>query len=561
MAEIAARIAFDHKGIGAALHHHRFTVPMNQREYRWEGEHVRDLLQDLTKAIDNDNPTYFLGTIVLTGGELNEVSDGQQRLATVTILLAAIRDYMYVNDKERVESIEPVYLRERDLDSNQVVAKLRLNVDDNEYFTKAILATPGSPDRAVEPTLESHRRIKQAAELAQEHVEAIIAPLRPQDRVERLIRWVKFLRDGVLVILASVPSHLNAYAMFETLNDRGLKASQADLLKNYLLQRAGNRAAEAQRRWARMLGVLDSLDIEDLTVTYLRHVVILTEGPTKERELYAKVEATVTSQARAITFLDALAESSSAYAAILNPSHSLWNDYPASSRRHVQTLLDLQIQQVRPLIFAIVRFFAPQEAAKALRLCVSWSVRFLIVGRGGGGLLDRNYGLAAQRIGTGAVKTAAELARSMDFIPTDTEFEAAFGVARVSQSHLAKYYLRALELQVKGDPEPELIPNTDEIINLEHVLPENPGSHWPDVDPDTADAMRRRLGNMVLLRAKKNTVIGNKPFAEKKQTLKESAYELTSQVAEHESWGVKEISERQKRLAALAAKTWPVNVI
>lgn len=560
MTDMPARITFDHKGIGAALNHHRFTVPMNQREYRWEEEHVRDLLQDLSKAIDNDNPTYFLGTIVLTGGEQNEVSDGQQRLATVTMLLAAIRDYMFAHDRDRVESIEPVYLRERDIDTNQVVAKLKLNVDDNEFFTRAILSTPGSPERAVEPTLESHRRIKAAAELARQHVEAIVAPLRTEDRVERLIRWVKFLRDGVLVILARVPSHLNAYVMFETLNDRGLKASQADLLKNHLLRRAGDRAAEAQRRWARMLGVLDSLDIEDLTVTYLRHVVILTEGPTKERELYAKVEAVVNSQPRAISFLDTLADSSAAYAAVLNPSHSLWNDYPASCRRHVQTLLDLQIQQIRPLVFAIVRFFSPQEAAKALRLCVSWSVRFLIVG-GRGGLLDRNYGLAAQRVGTGVVKTVAQLAQTMDFVPTDAEFEAAFAVARVSQSHLAKYYLRALELQVKGDPEPELIPNGEEVINLEHVLPENLGNNWPEIDLDTAEAMRRRLGNMVLLKAKKNSVIGNKSFAEKKAFLKESAYELTREVSEREAWGVKEISERQKRLAALAAKTWPIGVV
>jgi hypothetical protein len=557
MAEAPARITFDHKGIGAALHHHRFTVPMNQREYRWEEEHVKDLLQDLAKAIDNDNPTYFLGTIVLTGGEQNEVSDGQQRLATVTILLAAIRDYMYANDRDRVESIEPVYLRERDLDTNQLVAKLRLNVDDNAYFTNTIISTPGSPERDTEPTLESHKRIRRAAELAQQHVESVVALLRPEDRVERLIRWVKFLRDGVLVILARVPSHLNAYVMFETLNDRGLKASQADLLKNYLLRRAGDRAAEAQRRWARMLGVLDSLDMDDLTVTYLRHVVILTEGPTKERELYAKVESVVTSQSRAISFLDMLADSSTAYAAVLTPSHALWNDYPASCRKHIQTLLDLQIQQIRPLVFAIVRSFSPQEAAKALKLCVSWSVRFLIVG-GRGGLLDRNYALAAQRVGTGEVKTAVALAKSMDFIPSDAEFEAAFAVARVSQSHLAKYYLRALELQIKGDPEPELIPNTDEVINLEHVLPDNPGDNWPEVEQETADAMRRRLGNMVLLKAKRNSAIGNKGFAEKRPLLAESAYRLTSEVGEQQTWGAKEITDRQRRLASLAARTWPI---
>ena len=86
-------ITFDHKGIGAILAHNRLTVPVNQREYAWEDEHVTDLFQDFANAIAK-RVSYFLGTIVLTGGKDNlpEVSDGQQRLATATILLAAIRD-------------------------------------------------------------------------------------------------------------------------------------------------------------------------------------------------------------------------------------------------------------------------------------------------------------------------------------------------------------------------------------------------------------------------------------------------------------------------------------
>ena len=87
-------IGFEHKGIGSALAHNILAVPPNQREYSWEEEHV-SLLSDFTNAIDNNQSTYFLGTIVLTKGadDTPEVSDGQQRLATTTIVLAAIRDY------------------------------------------------------------------------------------------------------------------------------------------------------------------------------------------------------------------------------------------------------------------------------------------------------------------------------------------------------------------------------------------------------------------------------------------------------------------------------------
>lgn len=119
------------------LAHNRLAVPVNQREYAWEEEHVKDLLQDFANAVARDI-SYFLGTIVLTHGknkDLPEVSDGQQRLATTTILIAAIRDYFYERgDIKRAEYREQEYLNNTDLESEQIVPKLKLNIDDNEFF-------------------------------------------------------------------------------------------------------------------------------------------------------------------------------------------------------------------------------------------------------------------------------------------------------------------------------------------------------------------------------------------------------------------------------------------
>lgn len=63
MAEQTSTIQFEHKGIGTALSHNRFVVPLNQREYSWEEEHVTDLFQDFSNAIATNKATYFLGTI------------------------------------------------------------------------------------------------------------------------------------------------------------------------------------------------------------------------------------------------------------------------------------------------------------------------------------------------------------------------------------------------------------------------------------------------------------------------------------------------------------------
>ncbi|MBM3498440.1 MAG: DUF262 domain-containing protein [Armatimonadetes bacterium] len=94
MPSTKGKIIFEHEGIGGVPAHNTLHVPLNQREYSWEEEHVRELFDDLDHAMEAGQASYFLGTIVFTTGDggITEVSDGQQRLATTTILLAAIRD-------------------------------------------------------------------------------------------------------------------------------------------------------------------------------------------------------------------------------------------------------------------------------------------------------------------------------------------------------------------------------------------------------------------------------------------------------------------------------------
>ena len=98
MPDATGDIRFNRCGIGTALKQNRLAVPPNQREYAWQDEHIKALFQDFSRCIQNKQTSYFLGTIVLTKGKGDtlEVADGQQRLATSTILLAAIRDYFHL---------------------------------------------------------------------------------------------------------------------------------------------------------------------------------------------------------------------------------------------------------------------------------------------------------------------------------------------------------------------------------------------------------------------------------------------------------------------------------
>lgn len=553
-----ASIQFDHKGIGQMLTDSRLAVPLNQREYAWEEEHITELFQDFQDAESSEEQEYFLGTIVMAQGDPPEVADGQQRLATVSIFLAAVRDFLLEGgDETRAKSLEETYLLKTEFRSTETTPRLRLNVADNEYYRKAILSRPGSSDREIQPSKPSHYRILTARDLAQKRVALIVAGFKPEKQAIRLADWVDFVRESARVIVVTVPDQYDAFRMFETLNDRGLPLAQSDLLKNYLLGRAGDRMEEVQSRWAAMVGALETVASDEIIVTYLRHFYITLHGPTRERELFAKIKEEIRNRQQAVTFAENLADNSVHYVALLNPHHEKWNAYGSGTRKHIATLQQLGIGQIRPMLFAIAQKFSVPEARLAFRLCVNWSVRFLITG-GRGGLLDVNYGLRAAEIGTGLIKTAKQLSTAMDeIVPNDAQFEAAFATTRVSNAGLARYYLRALERMAKGEADPEQIANDDEDeVNLEHILPQNPGPGWK-LDSEIASAYYKRIGNLALLQSRVNVAIGNKSFAEKAKVLKRSALLLTSEVGSEATWGVGEIEQRQTRLARLAVTTWP----
>jgi hypothetical protein len=94
-------------------------------------------------------------------------------------------------------------------------------------------------------------------------------------------------------------------------------------------------------------------------------------------------------------------------------------------------------------------------------------------------------------------------------------------------------------------------------FNLEHVLPKTPSSAWK-VNREVLDQYGNRLGNMVLLPAASNVQAANLAFEKKRPIFRADTRLLTQEVADCLIWGPAEIVGRQKKLAALALKTWPL---
>ncbi|MEA2691633.1 MAG: hypothetical protein QOJ16_1020, partial [Acidobacteriota bacterium] len=535
--------------------------------YAWDKTHANELFDDLETALTQDEE-YFLGSVVITkagNSGTPEVVDGQQRLATSVIFLAAIRDYLLsIQDEEWASDIEAKFLLSRQYPSREVLPQLSLNAYDHEYYLKRVLYRPGTDERmSATPLRASHRRIHANAQVAISRVKKIIAGATPEQRNLRLSNWIDYLRDRARLIVVLVPDDTHAYIMFETLNDRGLELSKVDLLKNYLFGRSGpDRQRETEQRWHSMIGVLESVGQEEVVSTYVRHLWASMHGPTRDRELFARIKAKVKSKNAVVQLASDLAENANTYAALLNPSHSLWGSYGAGARRHIETLLLLRMEQVRPCLLALIGHVAQAQLPKILKLLVTCSVRFLIVGGLGGGTMEKHYTKVAQKVRAGEIASAADVLSAMrEVSPNNAEFQEAFSRATVSQGHLARYYLRMLEIEAGGEKEPQHVPNQDErVITLEHVLPESPGKEWR-LDPDLMQAYYRRIGNLALLPKTPNELAGNEGYrSTKRAILKRSNFKLTFTIAENEEWGFAQIDKRQKELAELAVKAWPLRV-
>jgi hypothetical protein len=134
------------------------------------------------------------------------------------------------------------------------------NVGSVKYFLSALARAlrkffrawlKSEKDRPIPQPLTSHELIAQAFNEAQKQVARIVAPYAAKQHGNELNRWITFVEHGTQVILLKVPTRKRTYRMFETLNDRGLKTTQADLIKSFLLEKAGEpRLLEAQQKWA-----------------------------------------------------------------------------------------------------------------------------------------------------------------------------------------------------------------------------------------------------------------------------------------------------------------------
>lgn len=555
------------KGIGQLLHEKQLRVPFYQRSYAWKKPQVKELYDDLRRAIDDDREYYFLGSIVGCQDEQKsdviEIVDGQQRLATTAILLAAIRDRLHdLSDQKLANKFEEQYLfHEKGFRNPVRRPTVRLNDTDDHFFQERVMGF-GGRDKFKRPDMRtpSFRLIDDAAHIAASQVKEIVGTRKPNDQKGELDKWVNFIRDRARVIFIVVDDPADAFMIFETLNDRGLDLTVADLTKNYLFMKTGKEHVDtAQDHWARMATTLAASSDAEITKVYIHHLWSSFHGVTRDKELFRDLRDKYDNSTKALNFTKLLADTSTVYAALGNSDSDYWQDYGRHAKRHLAILnSSLKATQVRMLLLAVVDRFSKSDVGLVLTCCVWWSVRFLIAG-GSPSKWESHYATRAKSIRDGQIKNAADLIASMDsVVPGDDAFEAAFAEAEVGKA-VGRYFLACLEDAALRKGSPHLGQDDPALADREHILPENPDpQNWKHLTKEDHQRLCDRLGNHALLTPEENKKRKNGHFKDARVIYSRSNFVMTQRVGGHAGdWDEEAVQRRQKEMAKMAVVIWP----
>ena len=226
-----------------------FEIPSYQRLYAWTTEETDELLSDMMVSMDNDEEDYFLGSVVLirdSDSSVCQIIDGQQRLATLTILFCVLRELSNddrvsrsLDQQVRVEGdilagIEDGYrltLRERDRDRDF----FRNNVQDSGELEDFIHGE-------AEHSSESQQRIFENSKSLWEKLE--------QQSVERRNALSAFITQKCYVVVVTASDRISAHRIFSVLNARGMNLDATDILKADILGYVPeDREDEYTRKW------------------------------------------------------------------------------------------------------------------------------------------------------------------------------------------------------------------------------------------------------------------------------------------------------------------------
>ena len=538
-----------------------YAIPSYQRPYAWTEVQAGDLFSDLYDFfVKEKDDTYFLGSIVLIKDEGKpnaEVIDGQQRLTTLTILLAALASYFSGDLRSDFEN----YLREPGRASQGLMPKPRLTLRerDRKFFADYVQNLKFKELIALDPAQldnESQRNIRRNAELLLQKLDVSF-----KGATERLCEFGAFLVQRCFLVAVSTPSQQSAFRVFSVLNSRGLDLLPTDIIKSDIIGniKSPDKQDDVTERW-------EELEVQtgrDGFAELFGHIRMIFAKEKARRTLLEEFrEQVIKKYESPETLMSTVVEPFAEAYLIAKKCQYLSTTNAADVNALLKWLNRIENSDWLP---SAIKFLATQGKNADY---VLWFFRKLerlasfmhICGYDVNQRIERYASVLSELEGSHSLEAPIS---AVDLGPEEKSemLQVLDGDIYLMTARRRNHLLLRLDAFL-GDGAATY---DNGLLTIEHVLPQtvDPASDWQALWPDETLRKRwvHRLANLVPLTQKRNSKAQNYDFDTKKSAYfggkhGVSSYVLTTQVLNSASWTPAIVSQRQLDLIDVLANRW-----
>ena len=522
-----------------------YCIPDYQRAYVWDTDQVRDLLDDTISAYrENKEAQYFLGSMVLKINEKSEnnvsyteyeLLDGQQRITTVFLILACMRDMLTDYPQYQNSLAGFVYQAEDAILQQPERMRIIFNIrsDVRDFVNEHIKPLHGTCDDAL---LKDKMQAKDVNISIRNMANAmLVAHEFLEENKNEIIGYLSYFLNKVLMIYVATEELQDAFQLFTVLNNRGVKLSSSDILKAENLKEL---SAADRTSWATRWEEMETYFGEDFDkfLSHIRTILVKKKQTTtllKEFDefVYSNQEYDRTQKKyvprtpilrRGKDNFELLYSYYHTYQEVFDTDHSVvTGDYEITNYLKLMETGFGADYWIAPVLDYYRKYrrrgFVAFLKALDRKLSADWITAATPTVR------MENVNAILREIE--ASQDSAALLQSKIFTINKSDFERVINGDIYGRS-FAKYLLLKLDLIYRGSSTP-MIPQA--IASIEHILPRNPSADSQGVK-DFSEAEREewtnKLGNLVLISRRKNTSQGNRDYVEKKEKYFEKNIEM-----------------------------------
>ncbi len=542
-----------------------FSVPLFQRPLSWNESNFEQLVEDLIDSMTLEEG-HFLGSIILQHKEKNlyDIIDGQQRIASLTILLAVVRDIS--NNPELKEHIQSYIYQKKDPFKGLPETMRFTPWDELKDIFRRYIYKPNGTQEFLRDFKAGKIKYKDEDDPIYHLWEAINIFTKKLRNIKSLEEFITHLLQNVYVVCIKTRTLTTAYRLFNVLNTRGLPLTPADLLKSENLGAIEDDKEREiySKKWISMESRIGREELANV-ISYIRMIKKKEKAKLGIYEEYQQLfkSGKLVKGKQFIDYVEAIVDIYDQK--VLNPDVNVRD---MEKRNLYKNLVHLMYEYlpfsdwIPPLLAFYHKFEDDEYLVEFLlklekKFVTEWIAGFTPSARitSAGNLiklieeeqtpkrvLDKMLGEQYYTFKDYGYKDEKELLRDkLD----DRNFY------RLRGGKLAKYILLRIDMDLW---ELENFPGYPGKITVEHILPQNPpaNSEWVRIfTKEEREEWTNKLGNLVLLSGRKNSRAQNFDFEKKKKEYfgkKWTPFRITQELRDIDTWNMDALISRHKRL-------------